>query len=120
MHGVDTRPAVGRLGEEVAARLFEERGFAVVERNYRCRAGEIDLVLRKGRLVVFCEVKARTSAYWGEPSEAVGALKQQRLRRLAAMWLAARRPGRVEIRFDVVSVVLSATGPDVTHIANAF
>jgi len=77
-----------------------------VERNWRCRDGELDLVVRKARTLVFCEVKTRRSLSFGSPAEAVTAAKRARIRRLAARWLAERSvgvPGR--IRFDVVAVL---------------
>ncbi len=117
---MDPRPSLGRAGEDVAARLYRRLGFSVLERNYRCREGEIDLVAARGRMVVFCEVKTRKSGAWGAPSEAVGWQKQQRLRRLAAAWLHDRRPGPVDVRFDVVSVIVRGARAEVTHIPNAF
>ena len=89
-----------------AAADYRKQGFTILDRNYRCNQGEIDIVATRGRVVVFCEVKCRHSSHWGEPSEAVGWRKQQRLRRLAAAWLADRRPANRELRFDVVSVVM--------------
>jgi putative endonuclease len=100
----DQRRALGAHGEAVAARWYEERGFAVVDRNWRRREGEIDLVLRRERLLVFCEVKARSSTRFGMPFEAVTRTKQLRLRRLAALWLAEHAVRGVELRFDVASV----------------
>jgi putative endonuclease len=117
---VDARPAVGTRGEDLAAELYRSLGFVVAERNYRCSHGEIDLVARRGRTLVFCEVKTRTTDRWGQPSEAVGALKQARLRRLAAHWLGERRPGPVQVRFDVVSVIVRGVRTEVTHIPDAF
>lgn len=77
----------------------------MLDRNWRTRQGEIDLVLRRDDLVVFCEVKTRTSTVFGEPFEAVTRTKQARLRRLAADWLrSAPGAGRYELRFDVASV----------------
>ena len=82
------------------------RGYEVVARNWRCREGELDLVLRQGRSFVFCEVKARTSTAFGAPVEAVTRTKQVRLRHLAARWLEDEAPVRPrEIRFDVASVL---------------
>ncbi len=78
----------------------------MVARNWRCAAGEVDLILRVGDVVVFCEVKARASAEFGGPQAAVNWSKQRRLRRLAATWLAEVRPaGAVSVRFDVAAVV---------------
>ena len=89
----------------------------IVCRNWRCAIGEIDLIARRGRLVVVCEVKARRSDAFGVPALAVGAAKQQRLRRLAAAWLASNRTGRVvDVRFDVVAV----TGERVDVYEHAF
>jgi putative endonuclease len=118
---VDARPDLGRRGEDAAARWFRRHGFAVVERNYRCgRSGEVDLVVRRGDLVVFCEVKTRGHDRWGVPAEAVGYAKQARLRRLAAAWLSERRPGPVDVRFDVVSVIVRDGRSELTHIPDAF
>ena len=99
------RRELGTSGEDAAAAWYEARGYEVVNRNWRCRQGELDLILRLGRIVVFCEVKARTSDAFGAPVEAVTREKQMRLRRLAARWIdeAERRPA--EIRFDVASVM---------------
>ena len=99
------RRALGVSGEELAAAWYEARGYDVVVRNWRCRDGELDLVVRAGRDLVFCEVKARTSDAFGLPAEAVSPTKQARIRRLAARWLEdAPMPAR-EIRFDVASVL---------------
>ncbi|HTN81061.1 MAG TPA: YraN family protein, partial [Acidimicrobiales bacterium] len=100
----DPRRALGAHGEALAAVWYEERGFAVVDRNWRRREGEIDLVLQRDRLVVICEVKARSSTRFGMPFEAVTRAKQLRLRRLGAMWLVERGLRGVDLRFDVASV----------------
>ncbi len=87
------------------AAWYESHGYEVIERNWRCRAGELDLILRRGRTFVFCEVKTRSSDAFGAPVEAVTRNKQVRLRHLAARWLedAPMRP--IDIRFDVASVL---------------
>ena len=97
--------ALGAYGENLAARWYEDNGYTVVAQNWRGAAGEIDLVVQRDGVVVISEVKTRTSAAFGSPAEAVGPAKQKRLRRLAAEWLTATSPGRVDIRFDVVSVL---------------
>ena len=97
--------AFGQRGEELAAQWYVQRGYKIVDRNWRCRLGEIDLVVRRGRQLVVAEVKARKSDAFGIPALAVNAAKQHRLRRLAASWLAENQaaPG-VDVRFDVVAV----------------
>ncbi len=88
------------------AAWYESRGYEVVVRNWRCRDGELDLVVREGRTFVFCEVKTRTTDAFGAPVEAVTRTKQMRLRRLAARWLENEAPLRpTDIRFDVASVL---------------
>lgn len=118
---MDARPALGRTGEDLACALYERLGFRVVGRNWRCPVGEIDLVARRGGLLVFCEVKTRSGDRFGLPAEAVSFTKQQRLRRLAAAWMSAYRPGRVDVRFDVVSVIVRhAADVEVVHLPDAF
>jgi putative endonuclease len=106
----------GRWGEDLAAEWYRRAGFAVVARNWRCPIGEIDLVVARGRVVVVVEVKARRSDAYGPAAAAVGLVKQRRLRRLAAEWLASSGVGGVEVRFDVVAI----TGDQVDVIAGAF
>lgn len=90
----------------MAAEWYRARGYEVVARNWRCREGEIDLIVRQGRALVFCEVKARTTDAFGVPAEAVNRTKQARIRRLAARWLATESPVRPrQIRFDVVAIL---------------
>jgi putative endonuclease len=117
---VDSRARLGREAEDAAAGLYRRQRFRVVERNWRCNEGEIDLVVTRGSLIVFCEVKARRTRHFGEPSEAVGARKQLRLRRLAGRWLREHRAHYARVRFDVVSVVVTGTEGELTHIPNAF
>lgn len=99
------RQVLGAAGEARAAEWYLDHGYDVVDRNWRCRDGELDLVVRKGAAVVFCEVKTRSSRAFGSPAEAVTPAKQRRIRRLAAVWLdqAVQRPR--EVRFDVAAVM---------------
>ena len=114
------RSRLGRRGEDAACDLYRRLGFQVVERNYRAGRGEIDVVARRGDTLVFCEVKTRQSDEWGAPAEAVDYAKQARLRKLAAAWMAERKPGYVDVRFDVVSVIVRGEQTDVTHVPDAF
>ncbi len=102
----DARRALGAKGEDLAAAWYERQGYEIVARNWRCKDGELDLIVRANRTYVFCEVKTRTSTAFGTPAEAVGREKQMRIRRLAARWLdeGSCGPAR-DIRFDVASVL---------------
>jgi putative endonuclease len=110
---------LGRVGEDAATRFYRKRGFQIVARNWRCADGELDLIARRGGLLVFCEVKTRSSESFGMPAEAVGFHKRRRLRRLAGRWLSENRARAATIRFDVVSVIVRDGRPRVTHIPDA-
>lgn len=111
---------LGRDGEDLAGEIYRGAGFEIVARNFRADRVEIDLIARRGDLVVFCEVKTRGSDRWGVPAEAVDHRKQARIRRAAGAWLAHTNPGRVEVRFDVVSVIVRDGSPEITHLPGAF
>lgn len=93
------------------AAWYEVRGYVILARNWRCRAGEIDLVVGLGRLVVFCEVKARRSDRFGVPFEAVTLEKQRRIHRLGMQWLREHPQGGADVRFDVASVLVPRGEP---------
>ena len=100
------RRQLGRDGEDAVARWYQDQGYHVVARNWRCRDGELDLILRKGRTFVFCEVKTRTSTAFGAPQESVTRTKQARIRHLAARWLGEEAEMSASgIRFDVAAVL---------------
>ena len=99
------RQKLGAHGERVAARRYEEAGYQVVARNWRCSDGELDLVLRRPGVLVFAEVKCRSSDRFGVPAEAVTPAKQRRIRRLAQRFCAETGERARELRFDVVSVL---------------
>ncbi len=109
--------SLGAYGEACAARHLVDLGMVVLDRNWRCELGEIDLVLRHGSVLVVCEVKTRTSSRYGHPLEAVGEQKARRLRRLAARWLAEHPLRPAEIRIDLVGVLLARGGaPEIEHV----
>jgi putative endonuclease len=117
----DHRSLLGSYGERVAVRALTDAGLQVLDRNWRCRAGELDVVARDGDALVFCEVKTRTGTGFGHPVEAVTPAKRRRLRLLARAWLAAHEHHARDLRFDVVGVHVPSTGPaQVTHLRNAF
>jgi putative endonuclease len=113
---VAVKDVLGRFGEDTAAAHLERAGLVLVERNWRCREGELDIVAVDGTVLVFCEVKTRSTAAFGAPAEAVSPAKLHRLRRLAALWL-AEHPGHwADVRFDVVAVLRTGQGLQVDHL----
>jgi putative endonuclease len=112
----DPRRALGQRGEDLVAAWYEAAGYRILDRNWRCRDGELDLVVSRGRTVVFCEVKTRRSTRFGAPVEAVTATKQRRLRTLALQWLAAQKQRRDDLRFDVASVLFPRDGRPVVEV----
>jgi putative endonuclease len=115
------RRAVGAYGERVAAQHLQDLGLVILERNWRCSDGELDLVLRDGDDVVICEVKTRRTDRYGPPSEAVDRRKVRKLRHLARCWLAETGVHPREVRFDVVEVLPQERGaPQIMHIRAAF
>jgi putative endonuclease len=115
-----TRAELGRRGEQRAAWFYRLRGFAIEERNLRAQGGEVDLVARRGRLVVFCEVKTRQSAETAPGFEAVDAAKRGRLVRMAERWVTARARRDLMIRYDILSLFWNGRRFLVTHFADAF
>ena len=99
------RQALGAAGEELAASWYRDRGFEVVARNWRCPAGELDLIVRRSGLVVFVEVKTRTTAAYGHPLETVTARQRERVRRAAAAWIAESGHHPRRVRVDVAAVM---------------
>jgi putative endonuclease len=115
--GTDQRQQLGRFGEAYAARYLTDQGMVLLDRNWRCSAGEIDLVLRDGDVLVVCEVKTRSSEHFGSALEAVTERKAARLRRLAARWLAEHRVRPDDVRIDLVGVLVPpGRAPRVDHV----
>lgn len=113
--------ALGESGEDLAAAALQRRGYAILERRYRTKIGEIDIVARDGDVLVFVEVKARSGGRLGSPAEAVTDSKRRRLAVMASDYLARRRPAATTCRFDVVAVTISGGDPPaVVVIPNAF
>jgi putative endonuclease len=111
------RRALGRWGEDLAAKCLTEGGLVILERNWRCDLGEIDIVARSGDTLVAVEVKTRTTELFGPPAAAVTPAKATRLRRLAARWLAEHTLTPREVRIDVVAILVPHSGsPEVEHL----
>jgi putative endonuclease len=102
--------ALGKTGEDLACDELSARGYAILDRRYRTRAGEIDIVARDGDALVFVEVKTRRSARYGMPFEAITRAKRRKIVRMASDYLARRRPRARSCRFDVVSIVVDPRG----------
>ncbi len=112
----------GRWGEAVAARYLTAAGLEILDRNWRCEVGELDIVAREGPCLAFIEVKTRTSTTFGDPAEAVGWRKSQRIKALAHRYLAEHPGTRApDLRFDVVAVLRPPAGvPTLRHVRAAF
>jgi putative endonuclease len=115
-----SRQALGKIGEDLACRALEARGYAIVARRYRRRDGELDIIAREGATMVFVEVKARCGREFGEAVEAVTAAKRRRIARLALEYLACHRLSGCPCRFDVVSIQIGEGEPLVEVYRNAF
>ena len=112
----DPRRRLGTAGEAAVAAWYEAAGYRVLDRNWRCRDGELDLVVSRDTTLVFCEVKTRVSARFGAPVEAVTAVKQRRLRGLAVRWLVEHDVFQRALRFDVASVTRAPDGQLVVDV----
>lgn len=95
---------LGQRYEDIAHRLLEQLGYVVIERNFTCRGGEIDLVCREGEVLVFVEVRGRKGAQYGDAETTIDLCKQRRLRRAAWVYLLRRALGEPHCRFDVIGI----------------
>ncbi len=111
---------LGKEGERVAEKYLRKKGYRVVERNYRCPAGEVDLIVLDRRVVVFVEVKTRSDDRFGVPFESVHTHKQKKMIKAALFFLSQHRLHDRDARFDVVGVSWTGKDPVVDHIQNAF
>lgn len=111
---------LGKEGERIAERFLQQKGYRLVEKNYRCSGGELDLIVLDRRVIVFVEVKTRTGSGFGTPFEAVESRKQRRMIHAAQVFLAAKGLQQRDARFDVVGISWLGREPVVEHIENAF
>ena len=111
---------LGKEGERVAERYLQKKGYKLIERNYRCPLGELDLIVLDRRVIVFVEVKTRTGHGFGSPLEAVESRKQRKMIQVAQFFLAEKKLQQRDARFDVVGVSWPGREPVVDHIQNAF
>lgn len=107
---------VGRWGEGFARAWLTERGWDIIDTNWRCANGEVDIVATRENDLVFIEVKTRTSTSFGHPVEAISATKLARMRRVAGAWLASHPGYRGRIRLDVLGILRGVGAPVVEHV----
>lgn len=115
------RRATGKRGEDLAADYLTQQGLVVVERNYRCQWGEIDIICRQGALLVFVEVRSKTSDRYGTPEESINRVKISRIRKTAMEYLNNHPEGRSgKLRFDFIAVTFKEHQGSINHIKGAF
>jgi putative endonuclease len=114
------RQILGREGERIAESYLKKKGYRLVERNYRCPMGELDLIALDRRVIVFIEVKTRSDFRFGVPIESVHPRKQRKMIQAALYFLSQRRLHDREARFDVVGVSWAKGRAEVEHVKNAF
>ncbi|NVN98904.1 MAG: YraN family protein [Geobacteraceae bacterium] len=113
--------SLGSRGEELAASFLERSGIKIIERNFRCKGGEVDIVAKDGNTIVFVEVKSRKSLAYGVPQEAVTPFKQRQISKAALTWLAKHKKTDSPARFDVIAILLDGSySHKIEHIKNAF
>jgi putative endonuclease len=117
---VDKRQVLGRRGEDLACEELEKRGYTIIDRRFRTRCGELDIVAREAGVLVFVEVKARSGRRFGAPLESITWQKRQRLSAMAEAYLCARRLAGSACRFDVVAIVEDGSGRTVELVKGAF
>ncbi len=113
--------SVGERGEAIAAAYLKGQKFTIVEKNYRCKGGEIDIIAKDGKTFVFVEVKTRRTLSFGPPQQALTSFKQRQISKAALTWLADKKLFGASARFDVIAILLPDHAlPQIDHIRNAF
>ena len=115
-----SRIETGRRGEDLAVDYLKQRGYRIIERNYRCPFGEIDIVAQQGEVVVFIEVKTRRSPRFGDPQQSITLEKRKHISRIALDYLQKKRLYPCSARFDVVAIRMLGEGAGIELIPNAF
>lgn len=111
---------IGKLGEQLAADYLEKAGYRILQRNYRCRFGEIDIIAKEGDTIVFVEVKSRRSDNYGAPQFAVGIEKQRRISKISLYYIQTNRLESFNARYDVVAVIMRSGNWHVELFKDAF
>jgi putative endonuclease len=116
----NAKQVLGKEGERIAEQYLKEKGYKLVERNYRCAAGEVDLIVLDRRVIVFVEVKTRTGHGFGTPLEAIQPRKQRKMMQAAQFFLSQKKLHQRDARFDVVGISWPGREPVIEHVENAF
>jgi putative endonuclease len=112
---------VGKYGEDIAIAYLKSQRYSVIERNFRCKCGELDIIAKDGKTIVFVEVKTRRALSYGPPQLSVTQFKQRQISKAALVYLSAIRAADVNARFDVIAICLhDREDPRIDHIKNAF
>jgi putative endonuclease len=114
------KKALGKKGEELALRYLKKNGYRIIERNYVCKMGEMDIIAKEKETLVFVEVKTRTSTSFGPPQLAVNFSKQRQMSKVALHFLKENHLEEVKARFDVVAILLGPKGEEIELIKDAF
>lgn len=117
---MNSKHILGRYGEDRAAQYLADRGYEIIERNWRSARGEIDLIAREKDRLVFVEVKTRNGSGFGHPFEAITEVKVARMRRLVAEWCRARNLAGVKVRLDAIAVLVSSGRVNIEHLKQVF
>jgi putative endonuclease len=110
---------LGAYGESIACKYLEDKGFKIIQKNYRCTIGEIDIIIEDKEYLVFVEVKYRRSLKFGHPREAVGVKKQLNIKNIAANYIKSKEIKNKDIRFDIIEII-HIKEINIEHIKNAF
>ena len=112
---------IGNFGEDTASKYLEESGYVILDRNFRCRSGEIDIIARDGDYIVFIEVKTRRGSFYGTPGEAVNELKQHKIIRVSEAYIMKKKLFNCDFRFDVIEIIVDkAKNASIKLIKDAF
>lgn len=117
---LNRRQLIGKTGESIAARFLRNKGYRILEQNYRTRLGEIDIIARDRETLVFVEVKARNSHNFGNPKSSITLHKQRKISMVALQYLKATDQTRTKARFDVIAICGAEKSPQIELIKNAF
>lgn len=116
----NTRIDIGKRGETLAISFLKKNGYRIIESNFRCRYGEIDIIAQEGKTVAFIEVKTKTSNRFGSPTQAIDSRKQRQVSKTALAYISQKRLTNYSARFDVVGINIKGSNSEIELIKNAF